>query len=181
MLIGETTVRAEGDVALAAGMTSIASDVAGSYLLRNVEFGNPYTAEGFASSPLLSGYEAPVVAIARGPRPGFVYRGVHAQHPALADALRGEVVPGDINGTITPEQHNLGGYSAESPYTSWTHNFNVARDFALSRGPGGVILELPMGAPPAGAPWRWVMSPDLFGESEVLLRGTRSGANVIKP
>jgi hypothetical protein len=80
-------------------------------------------------------------AISSAVRAGFVCRGVHARHPALAEALRGEVIPGDPNGAITPEQHNAGGYSAESPYTSWTHDFNVARDFALGHVLGVLFLN----------------------------------------
>jgi hypothetical protein len=38
---------------------------------------------------------------------GYVYPGVHAQHPGYAAALTGVVVPGDVNGLVTPEQHNL--------------------------------------------------------------------------
>jgi len=40
---------------------------------------------------------------------GFLYRGVHARHPQLSNAGRGIVIPGDVNGVLSPEEHNLGG------------------------------------------------------------------------
>jgi hypothetical protein len=110
-----------------------------------------------------------------------VYRGVHAGHPAMKDALVGRVVPGNPAGTVTAEAHNLGGMAADSPFTSWTHSYEVALDHALKEGPGGVILRLPTGAPPPGATWSWVWSPDEYVELEVLLFGVREGATVLKP
>jgi hypothetical protein len=56
-----------------------------------------------------------------------IYRGVHSQHPVLAEALAGKAVPGNLNGKVTPEQHNDGGYSDQSPYTSWTTHKKGAR------------------------------------------------------
>jgi hypothetical protein len=111
----------------------------------------------------------------------FNYRGIHARHPALAAAREGIVAPGDPNGTVTPEEHNLGGASANSPFTSWTRNRNTARRYALSSGPGGVILRVPVGAPTSGDSWSWEWSPDRYFEGEVLLRGSRSGATVELP
>ncbi len=49
---------------------------------------------------------------------GRVWRGVHSKHPALEAALNGDVVPGNINGKVTPEQHNELNLAADSPYTS---------------------------------------------------------------
>ncbi len=112
------------------------------------------------------------------PAKRYLYRGVHARHPKLAAALKGEVIPGDVNGMITPEEHNAGGFSSNSPYTSWTRNKVVARRHAKLKGPGGVILRLPVGAPLPGDEWSWEWSPDEFFEDEVLLRGRRSGARV---
>ncbi|MEO8378205.1 MAG: hypothetical protein ABI779_00950, partial [Acidobacteriota bacterium] len=110
-----------------------------------------------------------------------IYRGVHARHPALADALEGRVMPADPTSILSPQLHNFGGVSSLSPYTSWTHNFAKAYDFATSEGPGGVVLRLPTGVPPPGATWRWVLSNDAWLESEMLLKGVREGATVIKP
>ena len=111
----------------------------------------------------------------------FLYRGVHARHPALSAARKGNVVPGDPKGKVTPEEHNLGGVSAKSPFTSWTWNRHTARMYALSSGPGGVVLRLPEGAPTPGDSWYWKPSPDEYFEAEVLLHGPRSGATVELP
>jgi len=111
----------------------------------------------------------------------YLYRGVHARHPALSAALEGNVVPGNPHGTITPEEHNLGGVSANSPFTSWTRDRHVARMYATSSGPGGVVLRLPVGNPTPGDTWSWEWSPDEYLEGEVLLRGPRSGATVELP
>src|SRR5581483_8247315 len=94
--------------------------------------------------------------------PDLVYRGVHARHPALDAARQGTVVPGNEQGSVTAAEHNLGGYSADSPFTSWTHDVEVARAYANSTGHGGVILKLPVGRPPAGATWSWEFSPDVW-------------------
>ena len=112
----------------------------------------------------------------------FVYRGIHAGHPALAAARQGRVVPGDLtNTTVTPAMQNAGGYAAHSPYTSWTHDLAIARDYANRRGPGGVVLGLPTGTPPPGADWAWVPSPDEYREEEVLLLGIREDADIMEP
>jgi hypothetical protein len=112
--------------------------------------------------------------------PQFIYRGVHAYHPALADAMLGKAVPGDIRGTVSPKDHNKGGVSGASPYTSWTTDREVAEYHARLFGPGGVVLQFPGGGPGPGDAWRWEPSPDEFEEQEVLLHGARSGATVIR-
>lgn len=110
-----------------------------------------------------------------------VYRGVHANHPALVDALLGIAAPANINGFVTPQMHNLGGVSDRSPFTSWTHDYSVAETNARKLGPtGGVILVASVGPPPVGAQWNWEHSPDVWREQEVLLRGIRSGLRVIR-
>ena len=108
-----------------------------------------------------------------------MYRGVKAGHPALEAAKEGTVIPGDADGLVTAAEHNAGGYSAESPYTSWSTNESTARWFANSNGPGGVVLRAPYEPPPPGATWSWEASPDLFNEGEILLRGVRTGLEVI--
>jgi hypothetical protein len=45
----------------------------------------------------------------------YVYRGVHAEHPTIAYARNGEVVPGKINGRISASTHNEGGWEDRSP------------------------------------------------------------------
>ena len=110
----------------------------------------------------------------------YVYRGVHAKHPMRAAALNGTVVPGDPEGTLSPEEHNLLDESTISPFTSWTYSETIARRFALSRGPCGILLRLPIEQPPTSGPgWSWEESPDFHNEKEILLRGVRMGAEVM--
>jgi hypothetical protein len=110
----------------------------------------------------------------------FLCRGVHAKHPAYADALAGTIVPGDVGGYVSPEEHNLRYVSTHSPYTSWTRCRAVAENFALSSGPGGLLLRVQSGAPAAEDTWRWEASPDHWMEDEILLKGVRMGAEVIR-
>jgi hypothetical protein len=110
--------------------------------------------------------------------PREVFRGVDALHPTLSRAKRGEIVPGNIHGAITPEEHNRGDVSHLSPYTSWTFDRELAKVRARWNGPGGVLLTLEMSSPEAGDTWSWVESPDNYDEQEILLRGPRTGATV---
>jgi hypothetical protein len=107
-----------------------------------------------------------------------IYRGVPANHPQIAAAHKGRAVPEDINGNITPEQHNLGGAGAKSPYTSWTRNYELACRFARRDGPGGVVLSLDTRAPFASETWYWELSPDDYGEEEIPLHGEGPDATV---
>lgn len=107
-----------------------------------------------------------------------LYRGVSAKHPAIDDAKKGIVKPGNPNGDVTADQHNAGGRSGDSPFTSWTRDPEIAKWWANREGPGGVVLELPTGAPNPKDTWSWEYSIDEYGEQEVLLRGCRSGAKV---
>lgn len=109
----------------------------------------------------------------------WLYRGVHGQHPMIAAARQGLVIPGDREGTITAEEHNLGAPDdlARSPYTSWSERKSVAQIHAAKR-KGGVVLRLPA-TPARGENWSWENSPDEFGESEILLKGVRIGAEVL--
>lgn len=102
----------------------------------------------------------------------FVYRGVARDHPGYADALDGNAFPRNPAGTTTPEAHNLGS-TADSPFTSWTHDPAVAQRFA---GTDGVVLRVPTGRPPPGSPWKFEWSPDVWHELEVLIRGPVRGA-----
>ncbi|MFP1843934.1 RHS repeat-associated core domain-containing protein, partial [Lonsdalea quercina] len=102
----------------------------------------------------------------------YNYRGIHKGHPEWDNALRGKVVPGNVNSKISAEEHNLGGFSANSPYTSWTDDPNIARRFA---GKDGVILRVKTGAPKSGDTWSWEISIDDYFEREILLKGIRSG------
>ena len=85
--------------------------------------------------------------------------------------------PGSPGGFDVAVAHNLGN-TADSPYTSWTTNFDVAADYA---GDGGVVLRLPTGEPPIGSTWKFAWSPDQFFEQEVLVEGLVSGATVVAP
>jgi hypothetical protein len=107
-----------------------------------------------------------------------VYRGVHANHPALEAARDGIVIPGHVEGTVSAEEHNAGGASSRSPFTSWTRSLQIAEYYAKRTGTGGVVLRVHIDAPPPGVSWSWEWSPDIFGESEVLLRGIRKGVEV---
>jgi hypothetical protein len=112
---------------------------------------------------------------------GWLYRGLHAGHPAFSEAVKGICAPGDPAGTITPRRHNDGGAQAISPYTSWTRVRLVAVKFADRFGPGGVILVASAGASTDPSSWRWEASDDDWWENEVLLWGTRSGLTVEVP
>lgn len=111
---------------------------------------------------------------------GYLYRGVHAGHPALYLAKRGIVRPGKQGSTMTPEEHNDLGLSELSPFTSWTRSRRVATWFARSRGPGGVLLRVPEGSPSEEDEWHWEYSPDEYGEEELLLYGVRLGVEVLE-
>ncbi|PBP78774.1 hypothetical protein CCL22_19630 [Pseudomonas syringae] len=110
---------------------------------------------------------------------GYLYRGVYKGHPAEADAIEGRVTPGKFDGEVSPEDHNYGGHSANSPYTSWTRSPDIAKSFAKD---DGIILRLKIGAPKEGDKWSWQYSDDRWAEQEVLLKGPRSGdIEVFKP
>lgn len=114
-----------------------------------------------------------------GPGDGYIFRGVHADHPDIDNAKKGKVTPGNPKGTVSAEDHNKGGHQTDSQYTSWTHNYDVAKSHAEKNGEGGRILYTRPGAPGANDTWSWHRSEDIFSESEVLLRGERSGLNVL--
>jgi hypothetical protein len=114
------------------------------------------------------------------PPQGMIYRGLHADHPAMPAAMEGRVEPANIQGKTTPELHNAGIGIEDSPNTAWTHDLRIAVTRRDLKGPGGVILAVPKGAPPQGATWAWEWSPDEFGESEVFMTGVRSGVRVFR-
>jgi hypothetical protein len=103
----------------------------------------------------------------------FLYRGVHAFHPALADARKGIVRPADVESTLSAEEHNRDGFSDRSPYTSWSSDKAVALKHAQRKGPGGILLTVPVGSAESGEGWKWEYSPDRWLEDEILLRGVR--------
>lgn len=115
-----------------------------------------------------------------------LYRGVNSTHAKYAEALQGIATPNKSwwqfwkRGASTLE-HNAGrGGTLSSPYTSWSTNPEVAKNFALrTSGEGTVITtQVPRSA--------MIQSPNLksvslmqgggvVSESEVLLRGTVKG------
>jgi hypothetical protein len=127
----------------------------------------------------IPGEPEPVVSVPQN-GDGFNYRGIGEGHPKLDAARAGRIEPGNVDGPITAEDHNMYGDSADvqanSPFTSWTPDPVRAAERA---GTNGVLLRVPQGAPPPGASWSWVFSPDEFAEGEVLLKGPREGAEVI--
>lgn len=110
----------------------------------------------------------------------YIYRGVHAQHPALKDARHGIVRPALPEGEVSAEEHNLGFVSGLSPFTSWTYDRQLALWHANRYGAGGVLLKVPVGAPVAPESWTWVRSEDLWYEDEVLMRGDRLNVEVVE-
>ncbi len=115
------------------------------------------------------------------PTSGHLYRGVSADHPALDAAKQGRAEPALNSGGSTAAQHNAGGHSGSSQYTSWTRSLDYAKVHANKSGPGGVVLSAPLGAPGPGDCWSWEFSDDIYHEQEVLLKGPRSGLGVHKP
>jgi len=111
----------------------------------------------------------------------FLYRGVHAGHPAFLAASMGWAIPGNLDGGVTADEHNEGGLQQDSPFTSFTRRFDIARNNATKAGEGGIILIAPIGSPLPGDTWQWVWSPDRFLEEEVLLRGSRTGLGIANP
>ena len=108
----------------------------------------------------------------------MLYRGVHGQHPALEAARRGEVIPSAPESDLPAEDHNGGGYSDVSPFTSWTYDRAYAYLLARRAGPGGIVLEVPDREPGPNDLWSWHISPDEDSEDEVLLRGIRLNVEV---
>ena len=98
------------------------------------------------------------------------YRGVARSNLHYPDALQGVARP--RGGPASPEDHCLG--DTASKYTSWTTNRTVAEQKALDAdlGSRGVILVKDFDAD------MLTSSPDYFGESEVLVTGTVTGASV---
>jgi RHS repeat-associated protein len=96
-----------------------------------------------------------------------LYRGVASDHPGYQDALNGNANP--IGGPASAVEHNAGNTSSE--FTSWTTNPSVADWYA--GGYDGVVLQKTFGAD------ELIGSPDKYGESELLIQGPVSGANVL--
>ena len=68
----------------------------------------------------------------------IIFRGVNQNHQGYEDAKRGNAKP--IGGTASAAEHNEG--NTNSPYTSWTTNEEVAKNYALRPNGEGVVLRL---------------------------------------
>lgn len=102
----------------------------------------------------------------------YLYRGLAADHPALGDAANGIARP--RGGHSNPELHNGGNTMSE--FTSWTTEESIARDIAAEANGPGTVLRIPNADGPG---YVRVPSPDVYGESEVLIRGPVTGAGVL--
>ena len=100
------------------------------------------------------------------------YRGIARNNLHYQDAVNGIARP--KGGTATPDDHNDG--DTNSIFTSWTTNWQVAKDKALDRDLGGwgVVLQKDFHLTEI------VASPDAYFESEFLVRGLVTDAFVIE-
>ncbi len=97
-----------------------------------------------------------------------LYRGVASDNPGYNDALNGIARP--RGGPATAAEHNLG--DTRSGFTSWTTDPDVAKGMSY---PGGVVMRIAQSSVAS----RLVQSPDLFDESEILIRGLVTGAELL--
>jgi len=107
-----------------------------------------------------------------------LYRGVNESHVAYEDAQAGVVRPN--GGTATPLEHNtVPGATLNSPYTSWTTNPAVARNFATRPSGQGVVIkaEVPVSqtVPSPGSFEVKLPGGSVVPENEVLVTGTVKG------
>ena len=135
--------------------------------------GTPEQRELTRKSGIIAGFFAKVLGLFGLGKGGRVEetvtlrRGVTQGHPGYKDATNGVARP--RGGTATPSQHNRG--NTQSEYTSWTTDREVSAGFATNNGAG---VELKANVPKS----RIVKSPDMYEESEVLVRGTIKDAMV---
>ncbi|MFT3981659.1 MAG: hypothetical protein QM687_14385 [Ferruginibacter sp.] len=111
------------------------------------------------------------------------YRGVNEENVAYQQAVKGTVSAN--GGTATPLEHNTSS-TLNSPYTSWTTNPEVAKNYALRPAGSGVVLtaQIPISQTVVSPNTKRVnlaQSPGtVVSESEVLVTGTVTGASVQK-
>lgn len=106
-----------------------------------------------------------------------LYRGVAEDHHVYAEALKGEAWPGDILGHEDALLHTAGS-TGGSRMTSWTTDPKVAQRFATNDGTvPGVILKTTLEEHAHKVVPNEIRVGD---ESEVLIRGIVSGAEVTK-
>jgi RHS repeat-associated protein len=99
-----------------------------------------------------------------------IFRGVAEGHNAYDDALQGVARPGDPLGHSDRALHNRG-FTYNSRLTSWSTDPEVAQQFA---GKNGVVLRTTIEELQSRG-INVLQSPDLFGESEVLVEGIVRG------
>jgi len=99
-----------------------------------------------------------------------LFRGVHGQHPDVANAYMGNVFP--WGGLASAKQHNLG--NNNSMYTSWSTSIDVVNYSAFRRGSGGIILK-------QSFPVSRLSFCDRHGEGEVQVFGPVFGVQKITP
>jgi hypothetical protein len=89
----------------------------------------------------------------------------------MPNAVQGRAEP--WGGHADPARHNGG--NNQSEFTSWTRDPGIAYDCAMECNGPGVVLRIPDVDAPG---FTRVPSPDIYDESEVLIRGPVSGADV---
>jgi hypothetical protein len=103
----------------------------------------------------------------------YLYRGVEFGHPGYNDALSGKAKP--RGGSASVADHN-GGIDTDSPYTSWTTDYEGVAVPESEEGNGpGAVLRIPNAD---GNGYKRVPSPDVYDESEVLIEGVVGDADV---
>jgi hypothetical protein len=109
-----------------------------------------------------------------------VYRGVNSTSPAFSAAESGVVKPrGGLFGHSNAATHNSGANgTANSKFTSWTTNPEVAKHFALYKSGNGTFLETTVprssifNSPNTKSVNLFQNPGKVVSESEVLLKGT---------
>ena len=104
-----------------------------------------------------------------------LYRGVASDSPAYEDALEGAAEA--RGGPANALDHSLG--DTNSPYTSWTSDYNVATRFATNNGTSDGVILTKTFAPGEAAQ----VAPNveqMMEESEYLVPGRVTGASTVK-
>lgn len=114
-----------------------------------------------------------------------LYRGVNESHPGFKNALKGKAKP--RGGNASPLEHNT--ITTESPFTSWSTNPAVAKNYALRPNGNGIVLEVdvPISSTIKSPSLKNVqliqsktVPKQIMNEFEVLLKGTVKGASIKK-
>ena len=108
-----------------------------------------------------------------------LYRGVNSTSPAYENATQGTAIP--KGGNATAVEHNGG--NTNSPFTSWTTNPEVDKNYALRTSGEGVIMEaeVPISQTvksPSAKDVVLKQGGGMVNEAEVLVKGTFWGVTV---